>query len=158
MERMNKMKYRVVNELETFDFNEGFIVDIEDGLGSLVFMIDNVTIKSGNPCNRDIMDMRTNQLKLTFKNAVIKSMVEEGYKLYDADNQLQEVVEDRVIDNDGYGEVFRSFIGSCYFDSIQELEPNEYHLNINTDYQTYSVIVKCEETLTEWDKFMRKEN
>ena len=150
------MKYKTINELKTFDFQEGFINDIEYSLGKLSFSVDNVTIKASNSCNRDIMDMRTNQLILTFQNVQIGQIVEEGYKLYDADNHLQEVVDDRIVNESEYNEVLKN-LSNCYFHSI-ETTANQYVLNIDTDFHTFSIRLQCEQTSAEWDKFMRKEN
>ena len=150
------MKYKTINELETFDFQESFINDIEYALGKLSFSLDNVTIKSANSHNRDIADMRTNQLILTFQNVTIEQIVEEGYKLYDADNNLQESVDDHIINKSEYNEVLKNLV-SCYFYSIESSE-NQYILNIDTDFHTFSIKLQCEQAVAEWDKFMRKEN
>ena len=150
------MKYKTINELETFDFQESFINDIEYALGKLSFSLDNVTIKSSNSHNRDIADMRTNQLILTFQNVTIEQIVEEGYKLYDADNNLQEAVDDRIVNETEYNEVLKNLV-NCYFYSIESSE-NQYTLNIDTDFHTFSIKLQCEQAVAEWDKFMRKEN
>ncbi len=153
------MNYKTVNELETFDFQESFIHDIEYGFGKLSLSLDNVTIKASNKCNRDIMDMRTNQLILTFQNVEIEQIVEEGYKLYDADNHLQTVVDDCVVNENNYNEVLKNLHG-CYFHSIETMEAanHQYMLNIDSDFHTFSIRLQCKQTSAEWDKFMRKEN
>ena len=150
------MKYKTTNELKTFDFQESFINDIEYALGKLSFSLDNVTIKSSNSHNRDIMDMRTNQLILTFQNVAIEEIVEEGYKLYDADNNLQEVVDDCIIDENEYPKILKD-LSNCYFHSI-ETDEDKYILNIDTDFHTFSIKLHCEQASAEWDKFMRKDN
>lgn len=150
------MKYRTINELDTFDFNGGLIADIEQGDRNFIFIIDNVTIKSTNNCNRDIMDMRTNQLQLTFKNAVIEKIIEEGYKVYDADSRLQEVIEDRIVEKKEYDELWVNFL-NCSFYSISFTSEQCCQLEINTDFQTYSIQICCEKTITEWERFMTKD-
>lgn len=150
------MKYKTTNELETFDFQESFINDIEYALGKLSFSLDNVTIKASNSHNKDIIDMRTNQLILTFHNVTIEEIIEEGYKLYDADNHLQEIIDDCIINENEYGNVLKD-LSNCYFHSIETFE-NKYTLNINTDFHTFSIKLQCEQASAEWDKFMRKDN
>ena len=41
-----------------------------------------------NSCNRDIREMRANDLVLKIEEPVIRSLVREGYKVYDANGIL----------------------------------------------------------------------
>ena len=46
-------------------------------------VFDNVTILPANSCNRDIREMRANELVLQISEPKIEALVEEGYKVYD---------------------------------------------------------------------------
>ena len=59
--------------------------------------LDNVTIKANNEHNRDIQDMRANNVLVSFPDTSILTIIEEGYKLYDANNKLTETVADKTI-------------------------------------------------------------
>lgn len=50
--------------------------------------LSNVTILPENSCNRDIREMRANDLVLKIEEPVIRSLVREGYKVYDANGAL----------------------------------------------------------------------
>lgn len=53
-------------------------------------VFDNVTILPANSCNRDIREMRANELVLKISEPKIEALVEEGYKVYDANGNLKQ--------------------------------------------------------------------
>ena len=83
------MKYKSTNALSEFSFQEASIASMESHLGSFILDLDNVTILSTNSHNRDIQDMRANNVTVTFSNATIEQITSEGYKVYDADGNFQ---------------------------------------------------------------------
>ena len=92
------MKYHTINELDHFCFKEAYIAQICAVNGMFEIVFDNVTILPENSCNRDIREMRANDLVLKIKEPVIRSLVREGYKVYDANGALLRTCEDEVID------------------------------------------------------------
>ena len=68
------------------------LIHIFNGIFEMI--LDNVTILPQNSCNRDIREMRANELKLKIREPEITAFVEEGYKVYDADGNLKEKKED----------------------------------------------------------------
>ena len=59
--------------------------------------------------------MRANDLVLKIKEPVIRSLVREGYKVYDANGALLRTCEDEVIDQAAWNETIRSFAdGTLY--------------------------------------------
>ena len=64
-----------------------------------------------NSCNRDIRKMRTNELVFSIENASIVTLIEEGYKIYNADGVLMSEDEDKVLDESSYKEVFLLVVG-----------------------------------------------
>ena len=84
------MKYYTENELQNFRFEGAYIAETCAVNGIFEMILDNVTILPQNSCNRDIREMRANELKLKIREPEITAFVEEGYKVYDADGNLKE--------------------------------------------------------------------
>ena len=91
------MKYYTENELQNFRFEGAYIAETCAVNGIFEMILDNVTILPQNSCNRDIREMRANELKLKIREPEITAFVEEGYKVYDADGNLKEKKEDILI-------------------------------------------------------------
>ena len=91
------MKYYTENELQNFRFEGAYIAETCAVNGIFEMILDNVTILPQNSCNRDIREMRANELKLKIREPEITAFVEEGYKVYDADGNLEEKKEDILI-------------------------------------------------------------
>lgn len=77
------MRYTTTDELEHFSFAEAYIADVQLAGGFFHMTLSNVTILPENSCNRDIREMRANDLVLKIKEPVIRSLVREGYKVYE---------------------------------------------------------------------------
>ena len=95
-------KYNTMNEFAHFDFSEAVIGDIQLAEGMFRAVVDNVEILPENSCNRDIRTMRTNELLLKLDDAKLVTLVEEGYREYDADGNLKNTYEDIVVNPDQY--------------------------------------------------------
>lgn len=91
------MKYHTINELDHFCFKEAYIAQICAVSGMFEIVFDNVTILPANSCNRDIREMRANELVLKISEPKIEALVEEGYKVYDANGNLKQKNEDITI-------------------------------------------------------------
>lgn len=150
------MKYQCKNELTQFNFNEASIVDITYQNRTLTFQLDNVTILANNSKNRDIRDMRTNELLLTFEQVLITKFVAEGYKVYDADNNLTETVSDNVVEESQYLGVFKELAGSFLY-SIEERSTESCIINIDGEFQTYRLELKYQQNVVGWNRFLNKD-
>lgn len=109
------MNYKTIDELNNFDFSESVISEVETMNGTFHLWLDNVTILPECSCNRDIRVMRANGFLLSVSNPGIQEFIEEGYKRYNADNVLQESVDDRILAKDEYAAMFKTFpYGTIY--------------------------------------------
>ena len=99
------MGFFTENEVETFDFGEAHIGELRFGLGPFYMLLDNVKILESNSCNRDVRTMRTNGLTFRIAEAQILSVIEEGYRIYNADGILQREVADRTVESEDYAKL-----------------------------------------------------
>ncbi len=146
------MGYITKNELNNFDFKNSYIGEMVQDTHSFYAILDNVTILSSNSTNRDIRDMRTNNLKLTIPEGTIISLVEEGYKVYDADGNLSDSVEDKEIQSEKYNEVLKD-LENCTIYGITKTG-EIYGIEIDTEDHTYVMKVRGDCDVEEWEKFL----
>lgn len=149
------MKYRTEKELSHFVFKEAFIGDTMVTPDRFHLVLDNVTILPENSCNRDIRDMRCNEMIFTIENPKIVSLIREGYKMYDADGNLRSTYDDVVIEGLEVYETIKSFLEGNIFDLIQEDDLYTFYIDSN-DY-TYLLKVEGTSDIEEWDRFLTKE-
>lgn len=152
------MKYQSVDHLNDFSFDEAAIFDVDFSASHLKFQLANVTILSTNQHNRDIMDMRTNDLILTFEEPVFSSIIEEGYKIYDANENLIEEIPDTVISQNDYPSVFSSLIETTIY-SIESITTEHCIITTDSSEDTngYRIELTFQHSIAEWDHFLKKE-
>lgn len=150
------MNYRTVDETSHFKFEDAYIADVQVTKGIFHLILDNVTILPENSCNRDIRTMRTNQMMFKLEEAEVVSLVEEGYKVYDANGNLSQTYEDQEIAKEQYTSVIKEFAdGSIY--SLEKQEELYTFLIDAPNERTYNLQVKASHDVEEWDRFMSKE-
>lgn len=151
------MKYSTSNELEHFSFAESYIAEIQKCNSCMLFTLDNVTILPENSCNRDIRDMRTNGLELAIRDGNVTMLVEEGYKVYNADGVLTGQYEDWEILPKQYNDTLKQLAdGACSIYSLEKSE-NIYTFQIDaSNDRTYVLQITGTGDTEEWDRFLNK--
>ena len=151
------MKYKSIDALGEFQFSDSPILDSECNSNSLKFQLANVTILASNTNNRDIMDMRTNDLILTFEDATITSFIAEGYKVYDANNNLTESVADEPFSKENYAQIIHNLSEATIY-SIEEISNNQCVINMDIipEMRTYSLTLSYSHSIAQWDRFLKK--
>ena len=148
------MKYHTINELRNFNFKEAYIAQICAVSGMFEIVFDNVTILPENSCNRDIREMRANELVLKISDPVIEAFVEEEYKVYDANGNLKKKNEDVVILPENYADKFKELEG-CEVYSVEQ-EKRCYIISVDTEDHTFLLRVSGSGDTEEWDRFLNK--
>ena len=141
------MKYYTENELQNFRFEGAYIAETCAVNGIFEMILDNVTILPQNSCNRDIREMRANELKLKIREPEITAFVEEGYKVYDA--------EDILIAPEDQAAKLKELEG-CEIYSIEQ-EKGVYTVSIDTEDHTFMIKVSGSADAEEWDRFLSKD-
>ena len=153
------MKYTTTNEFEQFEFGEAHISDIQIVEERFFLLLDNVKILPDNSCNRDIRKMRTNELFFKVTNGTMTSLIEEGYKLYDANGKLTREIEDREVAVAEYKEITDEFIDGMVYEVektiLEDKNQVQYRFVIDAaNERTYTMIVLGDGDLEEWDRFL----
>ena len=151
------MKYSTTNELEHFSFKESYIAEIQKRNNCIQLTLDNVTILPANSRNRDIREMRANGLNLSIRDGNVSRLVEEGYKVYNADGTLTEQYEDKQIAPGQYNDILKQLAdGECAVYSLERKE-NTYIFEIDaSNDRTYELQITGTGDLEEWDRFLNK--
>lgn len=146
-------KYNTMNEFAHFDFSEAVIGDIQLAEGMFRAVIDNVKILPENSCNRDIRTMRTNELLLKLDDAKLVTLVEEGYREYDADGNLKNTYEDIVVNPDQYKQKEEVLVEGTIYEL--QLADGVYSFVIDgTDERTYTLKVAAGGDEESWNRFL----
>lgn len=150
------MQYKSTDDLNHFSFADAVITSISYSSSILTLQLDNVTILADNRHNRDIHDMRANNVILTFTDASLTNVVAEGYKVYNADNNLKKVVEDVPIIPEKYTDFFKEQENNTVY-SIEEIADSHCKISIDGESQTYFIETTYSHSFVEWDRFLKKE-
>lgn len=146
------MKFHTTDELDTFLF-EGAVLDtVEAANGRVKIILDNVTILPENSCNRDIRKMRANAFCLTFTEGNILRLVEEGYKVFDADGNLRQTVEDRTLSDEELQEGLRELAELTVYEISKE--ENLYIIVVDGEDHSFRLEIQAEHDYAEWNKFL----
>lgn len=146
--------YRTINEMSNFEFEESFVQAMSMTNGSFYIELQNVKIKPENSCNKDIRLMRTNDLKVTITDVSSLKVVKEGYNVYDADEKLIKKVEDVVIEKNDIIDTIKLFAESTIISFVQQ---NEYIICLDTEDNTFDIIVNGTSNIEEWGRFLNVE-
>ena len=98
--------------------------------------------------------MRANELVLKISEPKIEALVEEGYKVYDANGNLKQKNEDITIAPEAYADKFKELEG-CEVYSIEQ-ENGNYVISIDTEDHTFLFRVSGSGDTQEWDRFLNK--
>lgn len=149
------MKYTTTNEWNHFDFSEAYLSEIQKISDCYQFTLDNVKIQPDNSKNRDIRQMRTNGLYFTIQGAQLVRMVEEGYRVLDADGKPMQQYEDQELPADCYPERLKSFADGegCIY--ALEKSGHTYIITIDaSNERTYVLYITGTGDREEWDRFL----
>lgn len=146
------MKYHVTDELSTFLFEGAVLNSVETINGRVKIILDNVIILPENSCNRDIRKMRANAFSLTFAEGNLIRMVEEGYKVFDADGNLRQTVEDRDMREEEIQEGLRELAELEVYQITKEKD--YYMVVIDGEDHSFRLEIHAEHDYEEWDKFL----
>ncbi|MCI5586271.1 MAG: subtilin biosynthesis sensor protein SpaK [Lachnospiraceae bacterium] len=149
------MGYRTVDEFDGFDFKDAHITSMERRNGHFIAVLDDVKILPSNSCNRDIREMRTNELVLKLNDAVVEEFILEGCKIYDADGVLQEAREDTTVESSEYDKTLKEMEDRYIYEITKENDI--YTIYIDGDEDSYMIKVKASHDTQEWEKFLSKE-
>ncbi len=146
------MGFFTENEIETFDFSEGYVSELRFGIGSFCLVADNVKILETNSKNRDVRTMRTNGLTLRIAQPQVLAVIEEGCRIYNADGVLQQEIDDRIMEPQEYAGLCKELEGAAIY--ALKKEDQTYELGIDGEEHAYTIRIRGVSDTQEWERFM----
>lgn len=157
------MKFKAVDELEQFSFQDAKIQKTEQQEGCLTFVLDAVIVKAKNSQNSNFTDSYAGTLSMRLMNANIQKAVKEGFKYYNANDELVEEVPDTPLSQLEIGALLKQSENCYLFDVVKvEEAQNEtghflYLFGIDTDEETsYWLQIEFDRSIVEWDRYMNR--
>ena len=104
--------------------------------------------------------MGTNELTLQLQQVEIDRIIEEGYKLYDADGNFTKSVEDQELTPEEYPKWMEEMAGGAVYQILRrpaegEL-PYEYEIYLDANERTYLAKVYAKHDVEVWERFMNR--
>ena len=134
-------RFQTKDELEHFDFEDAVLEEVECACGRVKVMIDNVKILPDNSMNRDIR---------------LAQLVEEGYKVYDADGNLRQTYEDRAMSEQEIQEGLRELSGLTVYE-INKAD-GMYSIVVEGEDHSFRLEIAADHEIAGWDKFLTVES
>ena len=152
------MKYKCVNELDKFMFQDAEVKKMEFNPGLMTMVLLGVA-RHNNPSNDTLVDRYLDDTEIRFKSPVITKFLLEGAKYYDANNVLQREVPDQDIPEGQFKEIFKKIQedGKVFVVTPKPAKNGgECCCEIAVEEDTYWVEVEFEKAVVEWEHFLNK--
>lgn len=160
---MTEMNFKAEDELENFCFQDAKIQKIEQQEDCMTFILDAVIIKAKNSQNANFTDSYAGTLSMRLIDANIQKAVREGYKYYNANDELVEEVADTPLSEKEISTLLKMSEGYYLFDVVKvDDAQNEtghflYLFGIDADEETsYWLQIEFEKSIVEWDRYMNR--
>lgn len=154
------MKYKCVNKLDKFGFQDAGIISCNYKDDTLSLELEGMIAKYDNPHNQKFEDCYITATQIRFKEAKIIRFFLEGAKYYDANDVFLEEVPDTDILPEAYMETIEKLINGVVFmvreKSTAQDENKCCMIAIDVEEDTYWLEMEYEKVVVEWDRFMNK--
>lgn len=154
------MKFKSINEFDTFQFKDAVIQSLKITEKQMILEVEGAVIKSNNSNNTRFEDMFCVLLNMQLDQFKLQRFVEQGYKRYDMEGRLTDEVPDRILDDAEQKAVLSSVQGVYLFRLERSQNQDGYELifDIESDNdeeftKTYEIDFDFENSVAEWDRF-----
>lgn len=157
------MRYRSINELDKFDFKDTVVHKLQILENKFVAELEAVIVQPDNSQNTNYTKSYAGELIMTLQGAKLQKTIKEGYKYYDANDVLKEIVPDTTVEEKQL-ELLLKDIDGAYLWAVVPVKAEEnttghflYQLGIDTDEEnTYWIQVEFDEAILVWDRYMNR--
>lgn len=157
------MGFQSVNELEQFSFQDAQIKDFQVSEGLIFFELEAVIVKARNSQNANFTDSYAGTLSMRLLGGKIQKAVKEGYKYYDANDNLVEEVPDEALSGEEIAALVKASKDYYLFDVVKvEDDQNTtghflYLFGLDADEETsYWFQIEFEKSILEWERYMNR--
>ncbi len=161
------MKYKSVNEIEKFSFDDSVINKFEVENNLICLELEALIVKPDNSQNTNYTESYAGTTTVRFIAGKILSGVKEGYRYYNANDELLKEIPDEPLTDGQIMELIKSCEGAYLFSMAKKEEiDNQYvyrmgiefcdEAEANTMAESYLLEVAFEKAVFEWDFYMNR--
>ena len=162
----NKMKFKSVNELENFSFDDCQVINFQISEEQIKLEVEALIVKPNNTQNTNFTESYADITEIRLIGAKIISAVKEGYKYFTADDELITEVLDEPLSKQSIRELTQKCSGAYLFSverqysdegfkylfSIEFSDEEEY----NAVSDSYRFEIEFEKSIVEWDRYLNR--
>jgi hypothetical protein len=169
MEERKNMKYKAVDEIEKFRYDDCQISAFRVDADCITLELEALIVKSDNSQNTNFTESYAGTVTARFIGGKITGGVKDGFKLYDANERLiKEVADERLSDDELKG--FPKLCEGAYLYGIDKEDAaakedgrQQYALSIefaneeeNVMGDSYRLDIEFEKAVFEWERYMNR--
>lgn len=159
------MKYKSINEIEKFSFEDCMISKFEVKEDMLCLELEALIVKPNNSQNTNYTESYAGTTTARFMGGKILSGVKDGYRYYNANDELIKETPDESLADEQIRALTKNCQGAYLFSmSMKEQKDNAYTYFMgiefadeeNTMLDSYQMEVTFEKAIFEWDFYMNR--
>lgn len=153
------MKYKSIDELNTFDFHDAVIENFILSEKEMTFEISELNATTANSQNSDKNDLCIEKAIMTLQNAEVTDLEFLAYKEINNQGIILKDEPAKKADKEQFSEILQNTLIDCksYFQSVESLkkENDKYTacFCIDGNFNTYFLTVKFDSAIVSWDVF-----
>lgn len=150
-------QYISSNELSTFQFHDACFKKITRADKHMLWELEAVNVTTRNSQNDLDVDMKADNMLLTFENCSIERIHHFGHKSYDKDWNLIKEIPGRTYSEDEYPNIFKGLVDNGGV--ISCLKPSsDYNshcsFDILTPFDGITIVLNYAKVTAEWNEFL----
>ena len=156
------MKFKTVDEIEHFSFEDCQVFEAEVSKEGIRFQVEALIVKPNNSQNTNFTESYVGTTEIRFIGGNIMSAVKDGFKYYYADDVLIKEVPDAELSDAEITKLLKRIEGAYLYDvkkdSDEYLVALEFvdESDFNTASDSYTLKIKSEKVVIEWDFYMNR--
>lgn len=154
------MAYQSVNEIEKFSFEDAQITKIKETEQGITMEVEALIVKPNNSQNANYTESYAATTTIRLVEGKIVSGVKEGYKYYDANDVLKEVVADKPLSKEQINQLIDNCENAYVIGFLQESKEDEkfvysFGIEINED-ESYWLLLEFGKAIFNWEQYLNK--
>lgn len=159
------MKYKSVNEIEKFSFEDCVINKFEVKEDRINLELDALIVKQDNSQNTNYTESYAGTTQVRLIGGKILSAIKEGYKYYNADDVLLKETPDEPLTQEQILELAKTCQGAYLFSMMKKEERDGIYIySIGIEFaddegvmsDSYQLEVTFENAIFQWDFYMNR--
>lgn len=161
--------FKSENELDKFIFDDCVVNNVILTDTEMIFELEALIVGERNSQNTNFTKSYADTAKMVLSDVEINSMVIAGYKVYDADDNLVETIDDKEILVDEYSKHFDAMKGAYLYRVLEDSSEDgkfTYDIEIESAYDnvqdlrsdTYVINASFSKSLISWDRYLNRVN